>query len=78
MRQIATGIGKLFDGVILCKCTHSRHLVTISHGYVRQRYRSDKSEFARKGQTGLFLYSLSELPETQGGEFTFRVDSSLL
>ena len=45
--------------------TYSHHPVTVS--YVRQWYRIILS-LPGGGQRGLFLYSLSELPEIQGGE----------
>ena len=51
--------------------THSRHLVTNSYGYVKQRYRSDKSEFSRRGTErtlSTLLHSPIELPKTQDGE----------
>ena len=47
--------------------THSRHSVTNSHGYVRHAEIKDNSVLPGGEQRGLFLYSLSELLEIQGG-----------
>ena len=53
--------------------THSRHSVTNSHGYVRHAEIKDNSVLPGGEQRGLFLYSLSELLEIQGGEIHLTI-----